>query len=46
MEQLGCSPAEFHLLCCISSWAVCTIRPRKTGVTENQDDHGLGEMRV
>ena len=30
-EQLGLSALDFHLLCHMSSWAVCGVRPRPVG---------------
>ena len=31
MAQWGISARQFHLMCCLSSWAVCGSRPDKGG---------------
>ena len=46
-EKLGFSPTDFHLLCHMSSWAVCGVRPPKrtkesihtTDVTDRTSTH-------
>lgn len=35
LGELGFTPTEFHLLCLMSSWAVCGVRPQ-TGSTRNK----------
>ena len=51
LSELGFTPVEFHLLCLMSSWAVCGIRPHfhldsSTGkdVATKPDPHPSGEQ--
>ncbi|KXJ16130.1 tRNA:m(4)X modification enzyme TRM13 homolog [Exaiptasia diaphana] len=40
LEGLGFTAVDFHLICCISSWATCGIRPPKSNpdVKENNEE--------
>ncbi|EDO46123.1 predicted protein [Nematostella vectensis] len=44
LESLGITPQEFHLLCCMSSWATCGMRPPQGSSKEaehcNTDESG------
>ncbi|KAK3727986.1 hypothetical protein QZH41_015928, partial [Actinostola sp. cb2023] len=30
LEQLGFTPSEFHVICCMTSWSTCGVRPSRT----------------
>ena len=47
--SLGFSPADFHMISLMSSWAVCGVRPQKTAVcksTTTEDDVSPPNARV
>ena len=44
LQNLGFTPEDFHLLCCLSSWATCGIRfkKRRKGIA-GQTDNNRGD---
>ena len=44
LQNLGFTAEEFHLLCCLSSWATCGIRLKKRGKgIAGQTDNNRGD---
>lgn len=43
LQKLGFTPSDFHIVCNMSSWATCGIRPTKEDQTSGREIYQLAE---